>query len=116
MFSANLIARAEDGQVAVDLEFKAFFVRLVERSFREGLSLALIKEDIQTVRRELDVPGVEELPLEQWAEEAIFALKRRESRPLAAVEPTASLVICQLCGKVGPYRETNCASFCPYGV
>ncbi|MBW4699894.1 MAG: hypothetical protein KME03_18750 [Aphanocapsa lilacina HA4352-LM1] len=117
MFTANAMPRVqENGQVELDLEFKAFFVNLVERSHREGLSLPRIKEDIATVRRELDVPGVEEWPLEQWAEEAIFALKRRENQPLRAVEPKSSLVVCQLCGKVSPYRETNCASFCPYGV
>ncbi|AGY59703.1 hypothetical protein [Gloeobacter kilaueensis] len=116
MFSANAMPQLKDGRVELDLEFKSFFVNLVERSYREGLSLVRIKEDIATVRRELEVAGLAEMPLEQWAEEAIFALKRRENLPLRAVDANANLAVCKLCGKVGPYRETNCASFCPYGI
>jgi hypothetical protein len=99
------------GRIVVDLEFKAFFVELVQRTYSQGRSLGQIREDIATLRRDLRLENQDlgDLPLEQWAEETIFALKR-------AAQDEPRLEICQLCGKVGPSRETNCASFCPYSA
>ncbi len=117
MFAVNALPFVDnEGKVKVDLEFKTFFVSLVERNYQEGQSLARIREDISAIRRELDVEGLEALPLEQWAEESIFALKRRENLPAQALAAQPNLAVCTICGKVGPYKETNCASFCPYGA
>ncbi|MBC8122798.1 MAG: hypothetical protein H7Y22_13275 [Gemmatimonadaceae bacterium] len=112
-FSAVPRVIDEQGQLEVDLEFKAFFVSHVERTYREGQSLAAIKSDIAAIRRELKIEDIQSFPLEQWAEQAVFALKRREALSGQPVEGKG-LNICRLCGKVDPYRETNCASFCPY--
>jgi hypothetical protein len=110
---AQVLPVDPNGRVQVNLEFKAFFVSLVERTYSNGQSLAQIREDIATLRRELTVEdtNLDELPLEQWAEEAIFALKRR-----ANGEGEGKLAICNLCGKINPYQEKNCATFCPYGA
>ncbi|AGY57620.1 hypothetical protein [Gloeobacter kilaueensis] len=113
MFAA--LKRTAEGNLEIDLEFKAFFIALVEQTYRAGHSLTQIREDIATIRRELTVEDLENLPLEQWAEQTIFALKRHESQILRAVD-AKGVSICRLCGKIDPRRETNCASFCPYGA
>lgn len=110
-FSAMPSVINEQGQLEVDLEFKAFFISHVERTYQEGQSLAAIKADIGAIRRELKIEDIQSFPLEQWAEQAVFALKRREA---LSVQAGGKVSICRLCGKVDPYRETGCASFCPY--
>lgn len=91
----------------VDLEFKAFFVSLVESACREGLTLAQIDLEIVRIKEELLVPGLDSWPLKEWATQTYWAAQKSS-------ETEAKIEICGLCGKIAPAREMNCASFCPY--
>ncbi|WP_287129894.1 hypothetical protein [Candidatus Cyanaurora vandensis] len=91
----------------VDLDFKTFFVSLVESACRDGLTLADIDQEIAGVREGLDVPGLESWPLKEWATQTYWAYQNN-------VRAAAKVEVCGLCGKIAPYRELNCASFCPY--
>jgi len=91
----------------VDLEFKTFFVNLVESACREGLSLAQIDEELTRIKAELVIPGLDQWPLKEWATQTYWALQSRNAE-------SPKVEVCGLCGKISPYRELNCASFCPY--
>ncbi|AGY59704.1 hypothetical protein [Gloeobacter kilaueensis] len=98
----------ECGPADLDLDFKVFFIELVERSYRQGHPLDRIIADIQTACCQLGVPGLDELRFVQWAEQTFEQLEKQQSQPQSALN------VCHLCGKIAPYRESNCASFCPY--
>ncbi|UFP94986.1 hypothetical protein [Gloeobacter morelensis] len=101
------------GRVELDLEFKSFFIELVERSHAQGLPLERIIDDIRTACCDLGVPGLDELTMVQWAKEVVATLER----PACEAAPgRAALVVCHLCGKINPAFETNCASFCPHSA
>ncbi len=91
--------------VEVDLEFKRFFVALVEAAFREGLSLEEVHGEIGKLRNELVIPSIDSLPLKEWTAQTYWAMENQGKIGIA---------ICGLCGKIAPSRELNCASFCPY--
>lgn len=105
--SPNAFApRSLEPAIEVDLEFKAFFVSLVEAACRDGLTLAQIDQEILSIRNGLLIPGMERWPLKEWATQTYWASQNNA--------PQARIEICGLCGKIAPSREVNCASFCPY--
>jgi hypothetical protein len=107
MFLNTIARQAYEPATEVDLEFKAFFVNLVESACKEGLTLAQIDQEIQRIREGLLIPGMETWPLKEWATQTYWAFQN-------APKAEARMEICGLCGKIAPYRELNCASFCPY--
>ncbi|WP_218082367.1 hypothetical protein [Anthocerotibacter panamensis] len=107
MVMQQLAPQTMDASLEVDLEFKTFFVNLVESACQDGLTLAQIDQEIGRIKEELLVPGLDRWPLKEWATQTYWAYQNR-SKTSAKVE------VCGLCGKIAPYRELNCASFCPY--
>jgi hypothetical protein len=103
-----MLQGAETLVLDIDLDFKQFFVSLVEAAYREGRSLEEIYSDIAKLRTELVVPDMENFPLKEWALQTYWALEKRNT------QNRSNITVCTLCGKIAPEREPNCASFCPY--
>jgi hypothetical protein len=110
---ANFAAIAQTPEAKVleiDLDFKQFFVSLVESAYREGRSLEEIYTDIAKLKTELVVPDLESFPLKEWALQTYWAMEKR------GVQNQTAVAVCGLCGKIAPERELNCANFCPYSA
>jgi hypothetical protein len=107
---AEITQAPERSVFAVDLDFKQFFVSLVESAYREGLSLDAIYIDIAKLKTELVIPDLENFPLKEWALQTYWAMEKR------GVQNQAAVAVCGLCGKIAPERELNCAKFCPYSA
>jgi len=71
----------------VDLDFKTFFVSLVESACRDGLTLADIDQEIAGVREGLDVPGLESWPLKIMS---VLRQKWKSVVSVARLRPTAN--------------------------
>lgn len=111
MVNFAAIAQTPETKVLeIDLDFKQFFVSLVEAAYREGRSLEEIYADIAKLKSELIVPDLESFPLKEWALQTYWAMEKRGSQNQTAV------AVCGLCGKIAPERELNCAKFCPYSA
>jgi hypothetical protein len=109
----NLAAIAQTSEPAVltvDLDFKQFFVSLVESAYRDGSSIEEIYTDIAKLKTELVIPDLDSFPLKEWALQTYWAMEKRGSQNQTAV------AVCGLCGKIAPERELNCAKFCPYSA
>lgn len=111
MVNFAAIAQTPEAKVLeIDLDFKQFFVSLVESAYREGRSLEEIYTDIAKLKTELVVPDLESFPLKEWALQTYWAMEKR------GVQNQAAVAVCGLCGKIAPERELNCANFCPYSA
>jgi hypothetical protein len=111
MVNFAAIAQAPESKVLeIDLDFKQFFVSLVESAYREGRSLEEIYADIAKLKTELIVPDLESFPLKEWALQTYWAMEKR------GVQNQTAVAVCGLCGKIAPERELNCAKFCPYSA
>jgi hypothetical protein len=111
MVNFAAIAQTPEAKVLeIDLDFKQFFVSLVESAYREGRSLEEIYTDIAKLKKELIVPDLESFPLKEWALQTYWAMEKR------GVQNQTAVAVCGLCGKIAPERELNCANFCPYSV
>jgi hypothetical protein len=111
MVNFAAIAQTPEAKVLeIDLDFKQFFVSLVESAYREGRSLEEIYTDIAKLKTELIVPDLESFPLKEWALQTYWAMEKR------GVQNKTAVAVCGLCGKIAPERELNCANFCPYSV
>ena len=109
----NLAAIAQTSEPAVldvDLDFKQFFVSLVESAYREGNSLEQIYADIAKLKTELVIPDLDSFPLKEWALQTYWAMEKR------GIQSGTDVIVCGLCGKIAPERELNCAKFCPYSA
>ncbi len=109
MLTNPLIAQSTQTIPEVDLDFKEFFVTLVSTACAEGLTLNQIDREITRIKAELLVPGLDSWPLKEWATQAYWAYQNRP-------QGSKCVEVCGLCGKIAPYRELNCASFCPYSA
>jgi hypothetical protein len=111
MVNFAAIAQTPEAKVLeIDLDFKQFFVSLVESAYREGRSLEEIYTDIAKLKTELVVPDLESFPLKEWALQTYWAMEKR------GVQNQTAVAVCGLCGKIAPERELNCANFCPYSA
>ncbi|MGA7954734.1 MAG: hypothetical protein WCA07_14570 [Gloeobacterales cyanobacterium] len=107
---AAIAQTPEPAVLSVDLDFKQFFVSLIESAYREGRSLEEIYSDIAKLKTELVIPDLDSFPLKEWALQTYWAMEKR------GPQNETSVVVCGLCGKIAPERELNCAKFCPYSA